>query len=698
MRRRLLLGLLTVALVLACASPATAYWQAGGAGAGQAPVGTLAAGARPTATLVLGTVTVRWAQTSFGGAALGGYSGGGYTVRRYLVGGGTAVTPGGSCANTISGTAATLSCQERNVAPGEWAYTITPVLHTWTGDEGARSDGLAVAPAAAILTSATAQNPAAGQTTGDIQLAWSSVSDATGYNVYRRTSSGTYDFSAPLNGAIPLTATSYADPGSGLSGASTYAYVVRALTSTLASTSSNELSATAIARPAAPAGVTATAAAGGRIAVGWSSVAGVAGYNVYRRTSVGVYDYATPLNGSTLVTATSFTDTTAVNAATYRYVIGAVSTGAGGARVESVVSLESAAVTADSIAPTAVTLTDPGSPLRGSVALSATASDAGSGIASLRFQRASAGGSTWTDGCSTVTAPYSCSLVTGSLTDGLHDLRVLAGDAAGNTTISNVVLNRRVDNTSPAVTMSDPGAFLRGTVTLSASVSDAGSGIASVTIQGAPTGSSTWTTVCTTTASPYSCAYNTTALANGGYDVRAIASDAAGNTTTSATVSDRVVDNTAPTAVDVQTTNAAGGIVAKPDTGDLLMFTFSEPMRPSSILAGWSGAATPVTVRFANGNPDVLTVWDPATGAQLGLGSATSGKKYVTATTTFTASNMVLSANTITVTLGTTIGSTSSATGTSTLMWTTSAAATDRAGNPLVAGVVTETGAADSDF
>ena len=31
-------------------------------------------------------------------------------------------------------------------------------------------------------------------------------------------------------------------------------------------------------------------------------------------------------------------------------------------------------------------------------------------------------------------------------------------------------------------------------------------------------------------------------------------------------------------------------------------------------------------------------------------------------------------------------------------MWTTSTAATDRAGNPLVAGVVTEAGTAEPDF
>jgi hypothetical protein len=121
-------------------------------------------------------------------------------------------------------------------------------------------------------------------------------------------------------------------------------------------------------------------------------------------------------------------------------------------------------------------------------------------------------------------------------------------------------------------------------------------------------------------------------------------------------------------------------------------------MRAASILSGWTGAATPAVVRFTNGNPDVLTVFDLTNTTQLALGSVTSGKKYVTANTTFTASTIVLSGNTISLTLGAPSGSTSTANGNSTFHWTTSTAATDRAGNPLTAATVLETGAADLDF
>ena len=59
---------------------------------------------------------------------------------------------------------------------------------------------------------------------------------------------------------------------------------------------------------------------------------------------------------------------------------------------------------------------------------------------------------------------------------------------------------------------------------------------------------------------------------------------------------------------------------------------------------------------------------------------------------------MVMSGNSVSITLGTATGTTAAANGTTTLQWTTSTAATDRAGNPLGAGVIAETGTADLDF
>ncbi len=353
-------AVLAVALgaLLLIASPASAYWTAGGSGAGIGLVATMPDGNQPSGSVAGQTVTVSWSQSTFLGNRLGTYSGGGYNVKRYAQGSSTALAPNASCATTISGSAATLQCAEASVPYGAWQYTVTPVLNTFTGGESVKSAVVIVATGAPTLSSVTAQNPAPGQPTGAIALSWTAVGGATGYNVYRRTSTGSYDFNSPLNGSTPVTGTTYSDPGSGLTGATTYDYVVRAVAGSPAveSASSNELAATAIARPAAPAGpVTATAQAGGQIGVSWSSVAGVVGYNVYRRTSSGSYDFNSPLNGSTPVTAASYTDTTGVNGTTYFYVIRSVITGALSAQVESFNSSESNGATADSTAPPAPT-------------------------------------------------------------------------------------------------------------------------------------------------------------------------------------------------------------------------------------------------------------------------------------------------------------------------------------------------------
>jgi hypothetical protein len=353
----------------------------------------------------------------------------------------------------------------------------------------------------------------------------------------------------------------------------------------------------------------------------------------------------------------------------------------------------------DNAAP-AATMTDPGANLRLTVVLGATASDGGSGVASVTIQRSPAGLGTWTDVCTDTTSPYSCSFDTTTVTDGLYDFRAVATDAAGNSTSSAVVAGRRVDNTFPTATMTDPGAYLRATVTLGATASDGGSGVASVTIQRSPAGLGTWTDVCTDTTSPYSCSFDTTAVSDGVYDLRAVATDAAGNSTSSAVVANRTVDNTAPTAVDIQTANG-GATVGRPEANDTVTFTYSEQILSTSILAGWNGASQAVTVRInQNGSNDRLEVWNAANNARLPLtnGFVTLNGNFVQSSTTFNAT-MVQSGASITITLGTQTGGTVRTNGgNATLSWPPSATATDLAGNPCSTTTATESGAADTDF
>lgn len=351
---RSMVPILVVAGLAIGASPAAAFWQGLGTGSGIGTAASMPAAAQPSGTASAQSVTLSWPQSSFLGGPLGSFTGGGYTVTRYASGSSTAITPNAACATRIGGTATTLQCVEAGVAYGSWQYTITPVLNTFTGATSAKSLAVVVTTAAPVLSAVTAQNPSTGQTTGDIRVSWATVSGATGFNVYRRIGSGAYG--SPLNGGTPLSSgtTTYADPGSGLAPATSYGYVVSAVAGspTVESPVSGPLSATTITRPAAPSGaVTATAAAAASVNVGWASVSGVAGYNVYRRTFGGSYDFGAPLNGATPLASATYTDTTAINAMTYLYRVRSVLIGAGGAQVESANSAESASATADGVPP-----------------------------------------------------------------------------------------------------------------------------------------------------------------------------------------------------------------------------------------------------------------------------------------------------------------------------------------------------------
>lgn len=164
-----------------------------------------------------------------------------------------------------------------------------------------------------------------------------------------------------------------------------------------------------------------------------------------------------------------------------------------------------------------------------------------------------------------------------------------------------------------------------------------------------------------------------------------------------------IVDNTAPTATDIQTVNKSGNTAGKPELGDSVTYTFSEPIDPHSILANWTGEATGVVVRITNSSGDPLTVFNAANSAQLSLGSVNLGRgDYVSSSATFgatgTPSTMVQSGNTITVTLGTASSGPSTGTGTGTMTWTPSANAYDRAGNAETTTARAETGSADREF
>lgn len=173
------------------------------------------------------------------------------------------------------------------------------------------------------------------------------------------------------------------------------------------------------------------------------------------------------------------------------------------------------------------------------------------------------------------------------------------------------------------------------------------------------------------------------------------------------------VDNTAPSASDVQTANG-GGNSGEAEAGDTVTYTFSEPVDPDRILAGWTGGATDVVVRIIDnallfiglGN-DNLVVYNSANTTQLPLGNVDLGRTdYAGAllggNATFgasgTKSSMTMSGSTITITLGTANSNTVDGTGTGTMQWQPVATPTDAAANAMSTTVRNETGAADREF
>ncbi|NUS53218.1 MAG: Ig-like domain-containing protein [Nocardioidaceae bacterium] len=194
-----------------------------------------------------------------------------------------------------------------------------------------------------------------------------------------------------------------------------------------------------------------------------------------------------------------------------------------------------------------LTLTDPGDNLRGSVALSATLTGTGSAvITTYRLEYSVADANAWTTICASTASPtLTCTWNTAALTNS-YDIRAYA--VVAGRTYTDLASSVTVDNTAPtgAVTAPVAGGTVSGTVSLVTSAADADSGVAGVVVQYAPTTTGSWTTACTVGASPWSCRFDTTALKDGGYDLRATITDAAGNTRTTATVAGVVVSNSQP--------------------------------------------------------------------------------------------------------------------------------------------------------
>jgi YVTN family beta-propeller protein len=225
----------------------------------------------------------------------------------------------------------------------------------------------------------------------------------------------------------------------------------------------------------------------------------------------------------------------------------------------------------------------------GTVSLSATASD-NVGVTAVQFFVDNSTTALGTDS----TSPYSASWNTTTVSNGVHTVKAVASDAAGNTTTSTVNVSvANPDTAAPSVSLTGPvnGATVSGTVSLSATASD---NVGVTAVQFFVDNSTT--ALGTDSTSPYSASWNSTTVNNGAHTLRAVARDAAGNTTTSTiavTVANSVsppVDHppTAPEfqyfyATDSVTGEVRGRVVVSDADGDPLTY---------QLLWGPSGASS----------------------------------------------------------------------------------------------------------
>jgi hypothetical protein len=176
------------------------------------------------------------------------------------------------------------------------------------------------------------------------------------------------------------------------------------------------------------------------------------------------------------------------------------------------------------------------------------------------------------------------------------------------------------------------------------------------------------------------------------------------------------VDNSGPTAIDIQTTNHAGGTVGTAEIGDTIIYTFSEQIDPQSILAGWTGGSSNVIVHLQDGGctlifcaADSFVVYSGVSQlSTLGVVSLadsgyTGGSLLGSAPDTIygatgTASTMLQSGATITITLGTRSGSAADNGGSTLMSWNSDIAPFDAAGNAASGNLRSETGSNNKEF
>jgi hypothetical protein len=156
------------------------------------------------------------------------------------------------------------------------------------------------------------------------------------------------------------------------------------------------------------------------------------------------------------------------------------------------------------------------------------------------------------------------------------------------------------------------------------------------------------------------------------------------------------IDNTGPSPLDWTSTNKVGGTVGLAEPGDSVTYTWSEPIDPESLVAGWNGGSpTTVAARisFNGGGNGRFRIRNAAGTTTLPFGTVYLGRNYVIASVNFMSSTITMLGNTVTVVLGTPASPAAiRVTSAGTTTWRGSAGAYDAAGNPCSTTTITASG------